>query len=145
MTDDELLQRLSAMLDGADPAPPQVVEAALAAFDWRDMDAQLAHLTDSTALATAEVRGGYGVLRTYRVNDLDIDIEVTIDGRHVTVLGQLAPARQVQVRAEQPGGVRATVTDTWGRFAFDGLSPGPTRFALHDGTGPVGTTPWMVL
>jgi hypothetical protein len=143
--DDSLLRRLGAMLDGADPPPNQVVEAALGAFDWRDPDAQLARLVDSTALATAAVRGDASTLRTYRLNGLDIDIEVTVDGHHVTVLGQVAPARRLDVRAEQLGGARDTATDAWGRFAFDGLSTGPTRLAFHDGSGPIAVTPWIVL
>ncbi|BCJ46985.1 hypothetical protein GCM10010168_34950 [Actinoplanes ianthinogenes] len=144
-SDDSLLRRLGAMLDGADPPPDQVVEAALAAFDWRDPDAELARLVDSTAPATAAVRGGGSLLRTYRMGEVDIDIEVTVDGPHVTVLGQVAPVRRLDVRAEQLGGVRETTTDAWGRFAFDGLGTGPTRLAFHDETGPIGVTPWIVL
>ena len=66
--DGRLLQRLSAMLDGTDPPPAEVIDSAaarrrraghadLAAYEWRNPDAQLAQLIAATPPATAGVRG----------------------------------------------------------------------------------------
>ncbi|GAA0493273.1 hypothetical protein Ade02nite_70180 [Paractinoplanes deccanensis] len=139
---DPLVSRLEAMLDGVDPVPSEVVEAALAAYDWRDPDAQLATLVDTATAATttAGVRGDGGTLRTFQAGTVEADIETSSDGGSVVLLGQLAPPSAMTVRAEQPGGVRETQSDEWGRFAFQGLTPGPLRLSFGGAR-----TPWMVV
>lgn len=122
ISDDELGERLRTMFATDDPVPTAAIEAAKAAFGWRDIDAELAALvSDSLTAAPAAVRGTPPRLLSFATEAVTIDLEVTADDGHARILGQLAPVQPADVVVEYIGGERATEADPMGRFTVDGL------------------------
>ncbi len=149
-SDDELLTRLRDLLADDDPVPPEVFAAAEHSHTWRgvagsDLDAELAALVADSLLALESVRGDEPRLLTYRSGTRTVELEVDdADGR-IRVTGQLVPPTPARVRAERPDGRVETEAGRLGRFAFDDLPSGPTRFVCTPpGEHPV-RTEWTVL
>jgi hypothetical protein len=117
ISDDELGERLRAMFAAEDPVPPAAIEAARAAFGWRDIDAELAALvSDSLIVSAANVRGTPPRLLSFATDSVTIELEVTAEEGTARILGQLAPAQQADVVVEYIGGQRAAEVDPMGRF-----------------------------
>lgn len=157
--EDELLARLRELLAGDDPVPPEVFAAAENSHSWygvsaSDLDAELAGLVADSLLALETVRGAEPRLLTYRAGTRTVELEVSdADGR-LRVVGQLVPPSAARVRAEwggttggesrPDGGVEAEA-GRLGRFTFDDLPPGPTRFVCTLPGGAPVRTEWTVL
>lgn len=137
-TDDgALAAELTDVLARADPVPRRLLDAASAAFAWRDLDARLAALTSTE---TAAVRStGPPRLLTFQVDDTTIDLQVIIDHGRVRLLGQVEPMAETTVEVRHSGGTWHAHTDTLGRFAAADLPPGPMRIRVHDGPAAVVT------
>src|SRR6478609_9819944 len=90
--DQGLLALLRESLDEVDRVPARVFEAGYAAFSWRTIDAELAHLTydSSSAEAMAGVRSQQAALRamTFASNSFTIELPV----EPTMLLGQVIPA-----------------------------------------------------
>lgn len=148
--DRALEDHLRAALAGADPAPERVRAAAIAAFTWRTLDAELAELTyDSTEdePVPAGVRGAGGPrLVTFTAPELTVEVEVADRGRKRRVVGQVVPPAAGRVELRHAEGTLSAPTDELGRFLVDGVAPGPVRIRCEVGTSqrPV-ETDWIVL
>ena len=123
ISDDELGERLRTMFATDDPVPSAAIEAAKAAFGWRNIDAELAALiSDSlTAAVPAPVRGTPPRLLSFATEAVTIDLEVTAEDGTARILGQLAPAQPAEIVVDYIGGQRTTEADPMGRFSVDGL------------------------
>lgn len=150
--DDDLADELRVLLGRLDPVPPEVVAAARASFEWRNLDAELARLTADSLLAVTDVRGGEQPrLLSFQVGERSVEIEVSEVDTRLRVLGQLVPVQPARVRVEQPERTIEVVADELGRFSVDDLAPGPTRFVCRPLTPsgePAGAdlvTEWQVL
>ncbi|MFY1638019.1 hypothetical protein ACN27F_32870 [Solwaraspora sp. WMMB335] len=148
--DDELLVRLDRLLARIDPVPPQVLSAAIASFDWRTLDTDLARLVDDSLSASAGVRGAAARLLTFRAEALTVEVEMTRIRDRLRIVGQLVPPQPARVRVERAGGEAAHLTsaeaDALGRFTLDGLLPGPTRLVCATADGePAVYTEWIML
>jgi hypothetical protein len=149
---DDLLARLRGLLSGDDPVPPDVLAAAEASHSWHgvswsDLDAELAGLVADSLLATAAVRDGADSARllTYRSGTRTVELEVSEHAGRLRIVGQLLPPTAARVRAERPDGGAETEAGRPGRFTFEDLPPGPTRFVCTPpGSAPVHTE-WTVL
>ncbi len=144
-TDEDLLARLRALLADDDPVPPEVVAAAQESHSWYDLDAELARLIADSLLAAESVRGDSTRLLTYRAGTRTIELEVSESAGRLRILGQLMPPTPARVRAEQPRGGTEVEAGPLGRFTFEDLRPGPTRFvSTSPGDRPI-YTEWTVL
>jgi hypothetical protein len=146
-SEDRILSLLRKGLGEADSAPDDVIEFAKAAFSWRDIDAQLAELAYDSSEETTPV----GVRSTatarmlsFEAGSWTIDIEYSSVSQRL--IGQIEPARQVEVELHLAGGTLVTQTDELGRFDFDGVLPGPVSLIFRTaGNLEVVKTEWTVL
>lgn len=147
-----LAGELQDLFTRADPVPAEVLAAGRSSFGWRDLTAELALLTADSLVAGSAVRGDEPArLLSFQAGDWTIEIEVSVHGGRLRVLGQLVPPRPARLRADHPGGSVTVAADPLGRFAVRDLPPGPTRFAcqpLGDDGAPAGVeihSQWQVL
>jgi hypothetical protein len=132
---EEELRELGARLD---PVPDRLVQAALGAYAWRTIDAELAELAfDSLADqdAAALVRGQQQErLLSFRASGLTIEVEVTAAGPARRVIGQLVPPQRAEVEIRHQDEVVTVATDEFGRFIADRMPAGPV--SLRFGPAP---------
>ena len=151
-SDDQLEAELRRLAADKEPVPAELVQAALDAFGWRDIDAELAELVYDSLVDADEaslVRGSPGQrLVSFAVGGMTIDVEVTSTGPGRAVMGQIAPPQRAVVDIR---GTRDTVTvetDELGRFQSGPVLPGPVSLRLRPpagGDGPAIVTDWIAL
>jgi hypothetical protein len=151
-SDDELEAELRRLAAAREPVPAELVQAALDAFGWRDIDAELAELVyDSLADASGAslVRGSPGQrLVSFAVGGVTIDVEVTGAGPGRSVMGQIAPPRRATVDIRGPQDTVTVEADELGRFQSGPIPPGPASLRLRPppgGHGPAIVTDWIAL
>ncbi|SCL59592.1 hypothetical protein [Micromonospora peucetia] len=145
--DDALLAELRAALRDPGPVPEEFLAAALAAFSWRTVDAELAvaALTFDSAcdLEPAGLTRSTGSARTltFRTGPVVVEIEVTPAG----IVGQLAPARGGRVTARTPAGRYEEVpVDAVGFFSMGSPPAGPVQLCARTAEYAVATA-WVSL
>lgn len=148
--DDRLEEELRRLAAIREPVPPGLISAAMDAFGWRDIDAELAGLVYDSLLdsdAAALVRGGHGQrLFSFRAGEVTVDVEVTRSGEDRGLLGQIEPPRAAIVDIRRRRDVITVTADELGRFQSQALSPGPLSLRLRPpagGAGPSLTTDWV--
>lgn len=152
--DDALLERLRGVIGEVDPVPPLVLAAAREAFDWRDVDAELARLVADSAEqdAMALAVRGHGDVRTLTFeleardgvpHGLEVEVSQAAAGSR-RIVGQLLPPMVAKIEVRHAGGVVDAASDERGRFAADGVQPGPVSLmaVLSEGSRTV-ATPWV--
>ena len=151
-SDDELELQLRRLAAGREPVPAALLAAAVDAFGWRDIDAQLAGLVYDSLLDTDEaslVRGPPGQrLVSFAVGEVTIDVEVAGGGAGCTMLGQIAPPQRATVEIRHPQGTLTVEADELGRFQSGPLRRGPASLRLRlvpGSAGPAIVTDWIVL
>ena len=112
--DDELEHELRLLAAEAEPVPAELPQAAVAAFGWRDIDAEIAELVYDSLLDAEEasrVRGSPGQrLVSFAVGGITIDVEVTSGGP-----GARSPRRSVPGWTSAIPGTRSRSRRTsWG-------------------------------
>jgi hypothetical protein len=150
--DDELEAELRRLAADREPVPAELVQAALDAFGWRDIDAELAELVyDSLVDADAAslVRGPADQrLVSFAVGGITIDVEVASAGPSRSVMGQIAPPQRAMVDIRGPRDTVTVEADELGRFRSGPISPGPASLRLRPppgGDGPAIVTDWISL
>jgi hypothetical protein len=133
---EEELRELAARLE---PVPDRLVQAALDAYAWRTVDAELAELVfDSLADRdeAALVRGQQQErLLSFRASGLTIEVEVTVAGPTRRLIGQLVPPQRAEVEIRHQDEVVTLATDEFGRFIADRLPAGPVSLRCGPGGG----------
>jgi hypothetical protein len=133
---EEELRELAARLE---PVPDRLVQAALDAYAWRTVDAELAELVfDSLADRdeAALVRGQQQErLLSFRASGLTIEVEVTVAGPARRLIGQLVPPQRAEVEIRHQDEVVTLATDEFGRFIADRLPAGPVSLRCGPGGG----------
>jgi hypothetical protein len=133
---EEELRELAARLE---PVPDRLVQAALDAYAWRTIDAELAELAfDSLADQdeAALVRGHQQErLLSFRASGLTIEVEVTAAGPARRLIGQLVPPQRAEVEIRRQDGVVRIATDEFGRFVADRMPAGPVSLRLGPAPG----------
>lgn len=134
--DEDFLAEVQAALE---PVPVSFITAGKAAFEWRNIDAELAALTYDSALdLLAGVRADPAALRslTFQAAGHCVELEISDDVVH----GQLVPGVRGQVELRfLDGRVANHDADTVGYFV---VSPVPTdRFRLY--CAPPGERPFL--
>lgn len=151
-SDNELEAELRLLAADKEQVPAELVQAAVDAFGWRDIDAELAELVyDSLADAdeSSQVRSSPGQrLVSFAVGGTTIDVEVTAAGPGRTVMGQIAPPQRATVDIRYPRDTVTVEADELGRFQSGQLPPGPASLRLRPPPGGDGrpiVTDWIAL
>lgn len=141
-SDEVLLDALrDAVSTPPDDVPPEFVEAAKAAFTWRNIDEELLLVTsyDSVLDDTLFARARSTATARQLVFDADgvmLQVEVSAAG----VTGQLMPAAG-SVTLVTPNGDHETVAvDELGMFVMGAAPRGPVKFRFTNGC-----TDWFIL
>jgi hypothetical protein len=143
--DGELLRALRALHDVLDPVPETVAAAARAAFEWRDLDAELARLrADHRAVELGMRSTADSRLLRYAGRRGGAEIEVLVVGGRRRLVGQLLPVCSGPVTATVRDTSFAAIADPVGCFRFDDLPEGPLRLRWVGPGGPV-VTSWVVI
>ncbi|SRR6266516_1957949 len=147
--DERLLLELRAVVNHADPVPRAVIDAAIASFTWRTIDAELARIVFDSAVdheALAVVRGGAEPrLLTFEAPGLSVDVEVAPAGPRRRMVGQLIPPQRARIEVRHADGTLTVDADQLGRFHAAEVSAGlvslrchllaPTATVVRAGTG----------
>jgi hypothetical protein len=147
--DTELEEELRQVAARIEPVPPRLLAAAVDAFTWRTIDADLAELVFDSLTdqdETALVRGSqHDRLLSFRASGLDIEVEVATAGPARSLIGQLVPAQRATVDIRHRDGMLTLQADELGRFSAELLPVGPVslRCALAAGSGPAVVTDWV--
>lgn len=144
--DEQLLHDLDEALRTAREVPTRFVQAGQAAFAWYNIDAELAELTNDSALdnaLTAGTRAEPASVRalTFVASQLTIEVEVTPDA----LLGQVVPPQSGEIELlGRDGSARTLPIDDVGWFV---IRPVPTGlFRLHVRTADAAAvTEWITL
>jgi hypothetical protein len=136
VSDEMILTSLRRAAALREPVPASVLQAARDAFAWRLIDAELAELVGDSAfeMAYAGIRGGWeSRLVTFEVpGGTGLELEATsCHGAGIRLVGQVVPARPGTAEVQHPGGSVAVDVDEVGRFAAQGIWPGPMRVKLR--------------
>jgi hypothetical protein len=126
--DARLEEELRELATRLDPVPDRLVQAAVDAYAWRTVDADLAELVfDSLADQdeAALVRGHQQErLLSFRARGLTIEVEVTAEGSSRRLIGQLMPPQRATVEIRHQGEAVTLAADDFGRFMAEALPPG---------------------
>ena len=138
MNDDDVLSLLAESLDDDQP-PVEVIEAAYAAYGWRDVDAAIARLVEDSQVEVV----GFRHAAFSRVVAYETDhgtAELSIDHRAFAITVAPRPGKLV---LRQPSSSRELAVDDAGRASASGIA-GPVRFEIAWSTGTA-CTPWLTL
>lgn len=143
LTDDVALLAELARAHGPRPeVPARVVDAALAAFAWRTIDAELAGLEYDSVLheGLALRSAGTDAARTlsFQASDSTVEVEVADGG----LLGQLLPPGPVEVVLQTPDGDCPLSTNAAGFFAAPIAAGRPFRLWCRPAGGTWFVTDW---
>lgn len=161
--DEELAEELRRLAAQADPVPTLLVQAAIDAFSWRDIDAELAELVFDSVFDTDEatlVRSSPDRrMVSFKTPELTIDVEVSVavagtaagvevasaaPGR--SVMGQIIPPQRATVEIRHREGGVTIEADELGRFQSEALQSGPMSLRLRpaaSGERPAVVTDWI--
>jgi hypothetical protein len=150
--DAELEAELREAAARVDPVPAELIQAATAAFGWRDADAELAELVsdsllDQPAAALVRGEGGARVLH-FRAGPLTIEVQVTSTGSERELVGQLFPAQRAELDIRHGARVNHAATDDLGRFRAQLVTGGPVSLycrAAPGGAQNAVVTDWITL
>ena len=130
--DAELLDRLQAMWEAADPMPRGLVERVTFAIGLDDLDVEMMRLTEEV-LVPAGARGAEHV-RTITFGGDSITVMVTVSQQghdSFRLDGWLAPAAALSIELRRSEASVSTSSDEDGRFVFDDVPPGLAQLVLH--------------
>jgi hypothetical protein len=121
--------RLRRAAELADPVPPGLTDAAVAAFSFRTLDAELARLTfDSLVEGAGAVRGDGPRTLTFTAGEVTVEVELAED----RLLGQLLPATgRAEIEVRRASGTTSVRADDLGRFTAEPFAPGPFSLRCH--------------
>ena len=144
--DQEILAKLRRALNESDVAPSDVSEFAKAAFRWRDIEAELAHLDFDSV--DEDVPSGVRSSATARMLSFQagrwvLDVEYD-EGSH-RLIGQIEPETPYRIDLHSAGTFFTIDSDDQGRLEAEGILTGPLSMVLRFTGGPVIKTQWVVL
>jgi hypothetical protein len=143
---EEELRRVASLLD---PVPGVLLQAAVEAFAWRNVDDELAELVFDSLVdhEAGHVRGSRDRrLLSFQTSHVSIEIEVTITGTSRGLIGQLVPSQPASVDIRYRDGLVTLEADTLGRFSGSSLRAGPISLRYRPGPEAAGApvvTDWV--
>lgn len=152
--DEALLEQLRAAAATADRVPAHVLAAAVAAFELRDLDGELAELVSDSAADAGPVlvRGAAGGALAagpralcFGSGAVTVDVEVVAEGTGRRLVGLASGIGPGEVTVEGPDGIVARAAlDVLGRFAVEAPA-GLCRLRLLGADDEVILTSWTAL
>lgn len=150
--DAELEEELRGIVAQVEPIPSGLLAAAVGAFAWRTVDADLAELVFDSLVdhdEAALVRGsGQGRMLSFRASSLTIEVEVTGEGNSRRLIGQLLPPQPARVDIRHGDNVATIEADELGRFSAGPLQAGPVSLRCRPGpenVQPLVVTDWVAI
>lgn len=141
-SDEVLLDALrDALSTPPDDVPPEFVEAAKAAFTWRNIDEELLLITsydsvlDDTLFARARSTSTARQL-VFDADGVSLQVEVSAAG----IAGQLMPASGSVTLVTPSGDHETAAVDELGMFVMGAAPHGPVKFRFANGC-----TDWFIL
>jgi hypothetical protein len=135
-----------------DPVPPELAQAAIEAFSWRDIDAELAELVFDSLVSEDDVAlvrsSADRRLVSFRSGALTIDVEVTGSQAGYGLVGQIAPGQAAAIDIRHRGEVITIGADEMGRFSTGPLPGGPVSLRVMlpaESAEPAVVTDWFSL
>jgi len=132
---ERLLLELRAIVNQADPVPRAVIDAAIACFTWRTIDAELARIVFDSSVdqeALTAVRGGAeSRLLTFEAPGLSVEVEVASVGPRRRLVGQLIPPQPARIEVRHAEGTLGVEADPLGRFHIAEVSTGLVSLRCH--------------
>jgi hypothetical protein len=133
--DDVVMQRMAALYDAIDPVPDDLVDRLQFAITLDALQAELAEL-QAMPLEAMAARGGEQTseVKTLTFTSDSLTTMVTISPAgpdRVRIDGWCAPGGGVAVELRQGGTSLHTEADADGRFVFDEVPHGLTRFVVR--------------
>ena len=145
--DQELIDRLGEILNEVDPVPADVSEFAKAAFDWRNIDGELASMEFDSS--TEDVPSGVRSTATARMLSFEAGewtIDIEYNEHTQRLIGQVNTDQRCTIELHFAGGALGVFSDELGRFDFDDVLPGPVSLVVRTpGNLHVIKTEWTVL
>jgi hypothetical protein len=133
--DERLLLELRAIVNHGDPVPRAVIDAAIASFTWRTIEAELARIVFDSAVdqeVLAVVRGGAEPrLLTFEAPGLSVEVEVAPVGPRRRLVGQLIPPQPARIEVRHADGTLTVTADRLGRFHAAEVSAGLVSLRCH--------------
>ncbi len=147
-SDRELLAALSVVLQEDEPVPVDAVEAAIEAFTWQAVDAELLQLLYDSAiepLAPTRASESQSRLLTFTSPSVEIEIELSAE-QPIRVRGAVTPAGRYSVELQQGSSRVAGESSEAGLFELAAVDRRPLRLIITtDVTGVRLVTPWIEL
>lgn len=135
----DVLARLAALVELADPIPKGLVDRVGMALTVEVLQAEMTHLGLSGAPLLA-LRSDEASIEadtiTFTTDVLTVMISVRPDGDRVRIDGWAAPAGPLLVELHQGVDLTSAESDSDGRFVFAGLEHGPARLVMRRATDP---------
>jgi hypothetical protein len=138
--DDTLLEVVGETLDLSEPLRADFAERVVVdAFEFRDLDSLLAALVHDSAVSDSGTRGDAFRTVTFAIDDVEIEIEFSVDG--TSIIGRIDPADGECVLETSDDRVPIAI-DRFGRFS---VSTGGSRLRLivTRQSGRTIVTPWV--
>lgn len=143
-----VMASLALYLDDVEPMPTGLLETAVAAYTWRNVDAELLDLLVDSVEADLELVRAESAVRVIAFGSPDrgVHFECHRVEAHYRLEGIVQPPAPVIIVAERPGETMTVRTDEAGSFDLGPIAPGSVRLVIReiDG-GVVMLTPWFVL
>jgi hypothetical protein len=152
--DFEILARLRALFELADPMPAGLPERVRFALALRGLESELARLVTEEDPRLVGARGTEQS-RTVTFDSASLSIMIRIEeqaGGRVRIDGWLAPPQPREIELQTSAETLSAISDADGRFAFAEVPQGTARLVVvgaagreHDLGGPTVVTPALVL
>ena len=126
-----LLAQVRDAVEEHDPVPANVVAAAKASLTWRTLDAELAELTDDSALTLAGVRSSGQRSLVFESPVATVGLEVEPSGGDRRLTGQIVVPRAASVEVRHRGGRTDVEADDQGRFSVESVPAGRLSLLCH--------------
>ncbi|MGF1597218.1 MAG: hypothetical protein ACFCVK_09860 [Acidimicrobiales bacterium] len=143
LDDDRLLDELRTAVNAFDPVPDRLMAAARAAFVWRTVDEELAHLQFDSLAGSDEVlvrTGGSSVHLSFATSGASVEIEIGPEA----LLGQVVPPAMSIRLVRADGGADIQSCDGEGQFRFPRPVSGPVRLVATVEGGDI-VTEWFTV
>jgi hypothetical protein len=131
--DGVLMQRIAALYESLDPVPHDLVERLQFGISLDALNAELAELQQlPMAMASRSAETSEVKTLTFTSDSMTTMVTISPSGPdRVRIDGWAAPGARVLVELRQVSGSQQTEADDDGRFVFEDVSHGLTRFVVR--------------
>lgn len=146
--EDRVLDQLLRFLQETEPLDDRVVDAAVDAYVWRTVDAELLDLLVDSRDGELELVRDEEAARVmaFGRDDRGVHFECIPEAQGFVLEGAIQPPLAGIVVLQRPSETVSARMDALGTFRIGPVAPGTVRLVVNDGNGqPMMVTPWFVL